>query len=275
MEPPDDTPEPASLPRLPVVLAHGFLGFAAFGLPSGARVEYFRGVRELLARAGIESFAPEVPALGSIRARGERLAAAVRARFGDRRVHVVAHSMGGLDAREAIARHGLDANVAALVTLGTPHRGSPLADWISHRAGGAAAGRFLERFGIDAGGLRDLTREACLRFDADTPPPPALRAFSFAGARPANETALALQPGHAVVRAAEGENDGLVSVESARWGEFLGARPYDHLNLVGWWGPWEAAKGLPTPIGPLYAEILGALEMAERQDRLSPPRTPR
>ena len=31
----------------------------------------------------------------------------------------------------------------------------------------------------------------------------------------------------------EGSNDGLVSVQSAQWGEFLGVIPADHMNEVG------------------------------------------
>ena len=40
---------------------------------------------------------------------------------------IVAHSMGGLVTREAI-RRGIDGNLEALITVGTPHLGAPLAD---------------------------------------------------------------------------------------------------------------------------------------------------
>ena len=38
---------------------------------------------------------------------------------------------------------------------------------------------------------------------------------------------------HGYVENREGSNDGLVSVESARWGNFLGVLPADHLDEVG------------------------------------------
>ncbi|MDO8412644.1 MAG: hypothetical protein Q7S51_02520 [Gallionellaceae bacterium] len=49
----------------------------------------------------------------------------IRERFGQEAVYVVAHSSGGLVARSALVTHG--ANIKGLVTLATPHHGSPLA----------------------------------------------------------------------------------------------------------------------------------------------------
>ncbi|NUV61852.1 triacylglycerol lipase [Streptomyces sp. CAI-85] len=70
----------------------------------------------------------------SIRHAAERLAADVAARLNGersgarrRRVIVVAHSMGGLVARYWLGPLGGAAECAALITLGTPHRGAPKA----------------------------------------------------------------------------------------------------------------------------------------------------
>ncbi len=58
-------------------------------------------------------------------------------RFGVDSVHVVAHSKGGLDAREYLAEHQSDndhiVRVLSLTTLSTPHNGSVLADIKSAR----------------------------------------------------------------------------------------------------------------------------------------------
>lgn len=48
-------------------------------------------------------------------------------RYGLRRFHIVGHSMGGLIARHYIQHHGGAARVKSLVTLGTPHQGTPTA----------------------------------------------------------------------------------------------------------------------------------------------------
>lgn len=70
----------------------------------------------------------------SIRHAAERLASDVAARLGGehsgarrRRVIVVAHSMGGLVARYWLGPLGGAVDCAALITLGTPHRGAPKA----------------------------------------------------------------------------------------------------------------------------------------------------
>lgn len=48
-------------------------------------------------------------------------------RYGLRRFHIVGHSMGGLIGRHYIQHHGGASRVKSLVTLGTPHRGTPTA----------------------------------------------------------------------------------------------------------------------------------------------------
>lgn len=48
-------------------------------------------------------------------------------RTGLRRFHIVGHSKGGLVAREYVQHHGGLARVKSLITLGTPHHGTPTA----------------------------------------------------------------------------------------------------------------------------------------------------
>ena len=48
------------------------------------------------------------------------------------KVHIIAHSMGGLDARHLLFEHQDDAmheKVAPVTTIGTPHLGTSFADW--------------------------------------------------------------------------------------------------------------------------------------------------
>ena len=48
----------------------------------------------------------------------------VREATGQDSVEIVAHSLGGIIARLAMAEHGVDARVETLITLGTPHKGT-------------------------------------------------------------------------------------------------------------------------------------------------------
>ena len=47
-----------------------------------------------------------------------------------------------------------------------------------------------------------------------------------------NKVAPIFLHSHRIVFSHEGDNDGVVSVNSAKWGEFLGAWPADHLHMI-------------------------------------------
>lgn len=106
--------------RVPVLLVHGYFCNRGIWQPMA---------RWLAARGHpVESVNLE-PVFASIDDYAPVLAEAVRrlrTRTGVARVAIVAHSMGGLAARAFVARYGSD-TVCAVVTLGTPHRGTLLA----------------------------------------------------------------------------------------------------------------------------------------------------
>jgi len=113
---------------LPVLLVHGYL------CNSG----YWRPLSALLSRAGISHLALDMEPLGAgidelaaqVPAGVERLCAAT----GSRQVVIVGHSMGGLVARAYVRRYG-SAQVARIITLGSPHEGSMLARFAPGRNG--------------------------------------------------------------------------------------------------------------------------------------------
>jgi len=146
---------------------------------------------------------------------------------------VVAHSMGGLDARYMISRLGMDQHVTALLTVTAPHRGSPFADW-SLRHLGERLGwlKIAGALGVDIDAMKDLTTESCRRFNDEVVDHPGVRYFSVSAARERrNIPAFALHS-HKVVFDAEGDNDGLVSVSSSTWGTHLGTWPADHWHTI-------------------------------------------
>ena len=96
-------------------------------------------------------------------------------------VHLIGHSMGGLDARFMISRLGMRDRVLSLTTVGTPHRGSPFADWGVRRFGRLAA-PFFQLVGLSYQAFLDVTTAACRRFNATVPDAPGVRYFSVAGA---------------------------------------------------------------------------------------------
>jgi triacylglycerol lipase len=104
----------------PVVLVHGYL-------LNGAA---WRRFGRLLKQEGIRSYVATLePPLGSIDRMAESLARrieAVCAATGASRVHLVAHSMGGLVCRAYLRAHGA-ARIGRLVTIASPHHGTEVA----------------------------------------------------------------------------------------------------------------------------------------------------
>jgi triacylglycerol lipase len=114
-------------PPYPVVLAHGFFGFDKFaGLDF---VTYFYGVKAALAAENIVVYTPAVDPFNDSTVRGAQLAAAIQkilAETGYAKVNLIGHSQGGLDAR--VVAHDHPELIASVVTVGTPHYGTPIAD---------------------------------------------------------------------------------------------------------------------------------------------------
>ncbi len=225
--------------RYPVVLAHGILGFDKLSVGNAA---YFRGVEPRLSRHGTRVYAFKVRPVASIAARAEDLVRAVN-ELDAKRVNIIAHSMGGLDARYAVAKLGLHKRVASITTVGTPHRGTPLADFGTNLWGLAPAARvILDTVGIDISGFFELTTEKMQRFNADVPDARGVfygswLALASGGVASTNPLLL---PTWRLIRERAGENDGLVPSSSQAWGERLGEVEADHWAQIGWSHAFDA-----------------------------------
>jgi triacylglycerol lipase len=116
-----------------ILLAHGLFGFGHIG-----ELDYFNGVRTCWPNGNepLNFLVPTVAPTGGIDQRAKALRNTIANAFtsdqlkAGKVVHVVAHSMGGLDARYLISSKGLNCGswIRSLTTISTPHRGSPLAD---------------------------------------------------------------------------------------------------------------------------------------------------
>jgi triacylglycerol lipase len=118
---------PQKGPPYPIVLAHGFFGFNDFA--GAGFVKYFYNVKKHLEEQGEIVETPAVDPFNDSDFRGDQLAARIEellAKTGDSKVNIIGHSQGGLDAR-AVAHKRPD-RVASVVTIGTPHHGSVVAD---------------------------------------------------------------------------------------------------------------------------------------------------
>ena len=128
---------------LPILLAHGIARFDELRaqlrkiwkapiIASGDNLHYFRGIRSRLREQGFNAHHAHVPFAASVADRANELrreTQRILQETGAERLHIIAHSMGGLDARRMIADCKETAkSVASLSTIGTPHLGTAFAD---------------------------------------------------------------------------------------------------------------------------------------------------
>ena len=238
-------------PKYPIVLAHGLLGFDELRLlgPAFPGIQYWRGIKQALQANGIEVITAAVGPTDSIERRGEALAEYISHHANGKSVNIIAHSMGGLDSRYMISRlKPSNVDVKSLTTIATPHRGSAFADYVFEKIGKERLPRVyqaMERMSLPTGAYSQLTRRYMAEeFNPKTPDREDVRYFSYgASCRPMWWSSF--WHSEWVIRRVEGANDGLVSVESARWGDYKGTLvDVSHLDLINWtnrlrWMLWE------------------------------------
>ncbi len=249
--------------RAPIVLAHGLLGFDRLRLLGVPTVSYFRLIPAHLRRLGAEVVQSRVPATGSIEERARALDGELTRLVGARPCHILAHSLGGLDARFFITHLGGAKRVRSLTTLATPHRGTIIADLVRRSPRGRRLLGLARRFGLSEAPARDLGRESMAAFNEGTPDDPQVRYFSIAGDKPIRQMDLILRHSARLLARAEGPNDGLVSVRSAAWGEASLIWPCDHIDMVGWSTPAESLLGRAPDLRSRYAEVMLRLAQVE------------
>lgn len=231
-------------PKHPIVLAHGLLGFAELKLAGSLlpSIRYWRGIREALRANRAEVITASVPPSGPIEKRAGKLAEDIAAQAQGQSVNIVAHSMGGLDARYMISQlKPAGVHVKSLITVATPHHGSPFADSLIDTIGPRYLARLYSLWerttGWEPGAFAQLTTEYMAEeFNPKTPDDPNVRYFSY-GAMVKDKPPL-LSPfrlSHRVIEHREGPNDGLVSVKSSKWGVYKGTLSgVNHLDLINW-----------------------------------------
>jgi triacylglycerol lipase len=222
---------------IPIILHHGFMGTGDIKV-GPLKVSYFRGIDRAISDRGHPLVVTHVHPTGSIELRARQLKdqmlRGLKSTGHERtRVLLIAHSMGGLDARYMISKLGMDDHVAALLTVTTPHRGSPYADWCIENLGKRLGGlRLMKLLGLDVQALSDLTTANCRRFNRAVKNAAGVQYFSVSAARPWHRVPPFALHSYKVIADAEGDNDCLVSVKSSTWGEHLGVWPADHFHSV-------------------------------------------
>ena len=249
-----------------IVLAHGILGFKRIPI---LNLEYFNGVKAHLEdKFNARVLVTKVDSVAGIEKHGDQLYEQITAALGQtgaastldpsKKVHIIAHSMGGLDARYLLSKNenGIADYVNTLTTVGTPHTGSPLADFFYSAFDGESnipilgtligavengAREVLDDLDI-IDGLRDLTTSSMSEFNKNYPDNNSVKYFCVAGQGRNDsfaKTCIALLPTHAYIKTktgAEEANDGLVPISSALregWERIGEPWPFDHFQEIG------------------------------------------
>jgi len=272
----------------PIILTHGIARFDAgwnklFQIdnkddPFLDLFHYFRGIRTMLLKHGFSVYHSNVPWAERVNKRAEQLrknVLNVLERVDIEKVNIIAHSMGGLDARHMLFsdrnKGKIHKRIASLTTIGTPHLGTSFADrGISEHS--ELIG-ILKRLFLNVEGVLDLTRDACSSFNDN----PEVKAFedklekhtefrAYAGSARLEDVLGILRKPYKIIKKEEGDNDGLVSVDSALWerARYKGIWKHtDHLNEIAWWDFEQAGTegflALTKRIHDKYLEIAGQL----------------
>lgn len=277
-------------PDYPFVLVHGLLGFGTIGFRR--KLQYFRGVmhhlegnKEVL-NGKAKVYVADLDPVDSISSRAIQLRDFIQSRIYDEsrdkfryeKVHVIAHSMGGLDARYMVSNLSLDTGdlspmserVASLTTIGTPHLGTPFADFMERLPVAGRTVQLARLYSISLPALEQLSVRYLVKegYGDRMPDREGVQYYAYAGEVSPLRLFPPLLPSAEIIRRSEegGPNDGLVPVASARFHypaideEVEQVIEADHAAQVGHgYGIVSSALGRAFQHLPFYAHIADTL----------------
>lgn len=217
--------------KYPIVLVHGIF------FRDWMFINYWGRIPKELIKNGAEIFYGHQQSSNSVCKSAEELKNNILKIIDETRcekVNIIAHSKGGLDSRYAISVLGLSEYVASLTTINTPHRGCKYVDFLLDKIPDSFKkfvsnkyNNVFTKLGDKnpdfIGGITDLTAKKCEEFNK--------KVFNAEGVLYQSVTSkmknifsagFPLNIGYIFAKLFDGENDGLVSVSSAKWGDFLG-----------------------------------------------------
>jgi len=157
---------------------------------------------------------------------------------GCEKVNIIAHSRGGLDARYMISMLGMSDYVASLTTISTPHHGAKIVDIIYKlpkpiiNLVGNSFNKTARAMGDKKSDIftssRQLSVSSCEEFNKRVIDSEKVYYQSFASVMNNIFSDYILTIPNLILRFVEGDNDGFVSVESSKWGEFKGVLSTKH-----------------------------------------------
>lgn len=254
--------------KYPIVLVHGMI------LKDFKLFKAFRKIKDNLLKENIKVYVTNQDGIGSIENNAMQLKdeiLKILEKENIDKVNIIAHSKGGLDSRYMISKLDMDKHVASLTTLSTPHHGSKLSSKLLSMPKWCA--KFIA-FWVDlfykihkdknpdiyklGYQLKDDTMK---EFNKTVLNSPSVYYQSYSSDLNSKKTFLMFIP-HLITKKLENVNtDGIVSIESSKWGEYKGniTNNYDHAQMVGVYG----TKKTLNEVSNFYLDIIKNLKQLD------------
>lgn len=233
--------------KYPILLVHGVF------FRDSKVLNYWGRVPKELIRNGATLYYGEQQSAASVENSSAELAEKIEKivnETGCEKINIIAHSKGGLDSRYAISKLGSDKYVASLTTINTPHKGCIFAEYLLEKAPEGLA-RMVEntynaafrKLGDSSpdfmAAVKNLTSSFCEKFNEEVPNAEGVMYQSFGSkAARAHSGRFPLNISYPMVKKYDGDNDGLVALTSAEWGERFtpiypkGKRGITHADMI-------------------------------------------
>jgi len=149
---------------------------------------------------------------------------------GSEKINIIAHSKGGIESRYMISKLQMASKVASLTTLASPHRGSTMAKIILRFISAKPLNTIADIVAQMSGDENPDCAKACLeltpgymeKFNKEVLDVPDVYYQSYGGIIGKSYPNKLWRKFFSVLYKAEGDNDGMVSLESCQWGKFKG-----------------------------------------------------
>lgn len=233
--------------KYPLLLVHGVF------FRDSRYLNYWGRIPSELIKNGATVYYGTQDSAASVKACGKEIAERIKEivkETGCEKVNIIAHSKGGLDSRYAISCLDVATFVASLTTINTPHRGCIFADYLLNKLPKSFCQSIARKYNktlLKLGdkhpdfmaAVKDLTASECSRFNEVVINMPNVF-YQSVGSRMKKATSgkFPLNVSYPLVCHFDGESDGLVAIESMKWGEQFnfvstdGCRGISHGDII-------------------------------------------
>jgi triacylglycerol lipase len=268
---PEDAGSEKCATRYPILLVHGIM------VRDDYPIAYWGRIPEALSAEGATVYLANHDAWASIEDNAALLdarVAEIMAATGASKVNIIAHSKGGLESRYLISTLARGDRVASLTTVNTPHRGAPFADILLDDIPvlNDATGLMVDTLARYL--LRDdnpnvkwatsqLRPESMAAFNEKNPDDKRVYYQSWTSSIDGSYPSFVFAFMYEMSAALGGPNDGVVPVDSAKWGNYRGlifpGSQMSHSDVADF--HVYSYSGVPDVL-PFYVEM--AAELKER-----------